>query len=172
MPDRRGAGRPWERRKGESAPAFAAFSAYLEMGPERSIRAVAQKCTKSVSLIRRWSSAYHWVERVRAWDNQLQEEARRASVAELREMTRRHILLARQMQGAAVGALKKYGPDMVNPKNFAAIVKLGTELERCNREAEAASFGTGPEEDEGKNNLLEAVLGMGEIDTSDLPEVE
>ena len=85
----------------------------------------------------RWSHTHHWVERVRAWDNALQAEARKASVAELREMTRRHIRIAQQMQSAAVGALKKYGPDMVNPQNFAAVVKLSTELERQNREAEA-----------------------------------
>ncbi len=163
---------PWERQKGESAQAFEAFSAYLEMGPERSIRAVGQKLGKSRGLVERWSRAHHWVERVRVWDNQLQEQARKAAAAELREMTKRHIQIARQIQSAAIGALKKYGPDMVNPKNFAAVVKLGTELERQNRQAEAASFGAGPDEDEHENNLLDAILDVGEIDTSDIPEAE
>lgn len=171
MPNKR-TEQPWERQNGESAQAFAAFSAYLEMGPERSIRAVSQKLVKSKTIIDRWSRTHHWVERVRAWDNQLQAEARKAAVAELRDMTRRHIQIAQQMQSAAVGALKKYGRDMVNPKNFAAVVKLSTELERQNREAEAASFGTGPDTDENENNLLEALQDIGEIDTDDLPEVE
>ena len=41
--------KPWERQKGESAQAFEAFSIYLEMGAERSIRAV----TKSYSKVTR-----------------------------------------------------------------------------------------------------------------------
>ena len=45
----------WERMDGESAKAFAAFCAYLELGEERSIRAVSQEYTKSIPLLKRWS---------------------------------------------------------------------------------------------------------------------
>ena len=57
--------KPWERQEGESDKAFAAFRVYLEMGPKRSIAAVAQECTKSVSLIKRWSKRWDWRVRVR-----------------------------------------------------------------------------------------------------------
>ena len=40
--------KPWERQERESDKAFAAFRVYLEMGPKRSLRAVAQKLGKSV----------------------------------------------------------------------------------------------------------------------------
>ena len=54
-------------------------------------------------------------------------------------MTKRHVTMARQIQNAAMLALKEMGSDMVNPKNFAAIVKLATELERQSLTAEVAT---------------------------------
>ena len=63
--------KPWERQQGESAQAFEAFSAYLELGPDRSIRAVGQKLDKSRQQIGKWSSRWRWQERIRAYDNEL-----------------------------------------------------------------------------------------------------
>ena len=158
MPNKR-TERPWERQKGESAQAFEAFFLYLEMGADRSIRAVAQECTKSVSLIRRWSSTYHWVERCRAWDNHIQHEAKKAAITEVRNMTKRHVTMAQQIQNAAMLALKEMGSDMVNPKNFAAIVKLATELERQNLEAEVAAVSEDitSTQDDGPSTLADAI---------------
>lgn len=158
MPNKR-TEQPWERQKGESAQAFEAFSLYLEMGTDRSLRAVAQECTKNISLIRRWSSNHHWVERCRAWDNHLQHEAKKAAITEVRNMTRRHITMAQQIQNAAMLALKEMGSDMVTPKNFAAILKFATELERQNLEAEviAATEEIGKSQEDGPNTLADAI---------------
>ena len=57
---------PFEQQPRESAKAFAAFKIYLELGPERSLPAVAEKCKKHVSIMGRWSSRCHWAERVAA----------------------------------------------------------------------------------------------------------
>ena len=57
---------PFEQLPRESAKAFAAFKTYLDMGPERSLEAVRVKCDKSARLIQRWSSRWHWAERVAA----------------------------------------------------------------------------------------------------------
>lgn len=121
---------PWERQNGESAQAFAAFLVYLNLGAERSHQTVSQQCGKSISLIGRWSRAYGWVEWCRAWDNHLQREAKKAAVAGLREMNRRHITLARALQGAAAQALKDRGAAIITDKNLSAVVKLATDLER------------------------------------------
>ena len=56
----------FEQQPKESAKAFAAFSVYLNLGPERSLETVRVKCGKSSRLIQRWSSRWKWAERVEA----------------------------------------------------------------------------------------------------------
>ena len=54
---------PFEQQPKESAKAFAAFSVYLSLGPERSLAAVGQKLGKSMALLERWSALWRWLER-------------------------------------------------------------------------------------------------------------
>jgi len=56
----------FEQQPRESAKAFAAFSLYLNLGPQRSTAAVAKKLAKSEQLIRRWSAKFAWTDRVAA----------------------------------------------------------------------------------------------------------
>lgn len=56
----------FEQQPKESAKAFAAFSLYLVLGPERSIRAVGEKLGKSEGLVERWSARFDWPARVQA----------------------------------------------------------------------------------------------------------
>ena len=56
----------FEQLPKESAKAFAAFSLYLNFGPERSLAAVGQQLGKSVGLIERWSAKFDWSARVQA----------------------------------------------------------------------------------------------------------
>ena len=74
-------------------------------------------------------------------------------------MTKRHVTMAQQIQNAAMLALKEMGSDMVNPKNFAAIVKLATELERQNLEAEVAAVSEDitSTQDDGPSTLADAI---------------
>lgn len=65
--------KPWEPQKGESMPAFQAWSRFVEMGDNRSTRAVAQQLGKSAALIARWSSRWGWVERIAAWSAHMAE---------------------------------------------------------------------------------------------------
>jgi hypothetical protein len=57
---------PFEQQPRESAKAFAAFKTYLELGPERSLSAVARKLSKSEQLLKRWSAKFDWTSRVKA----------------------------------------------------------------------------------------------------------
>ena len=56
----------FEQQPRESNKAFAAFSLYLSLGPERSTAEVAKKLAKSEQLIRRWSAKFAWTNRVAA----------------------------------------------------------------------------------------------------------
>jgi len=68
----------FEQQPRESAKAFAAFKAYLDMGPERSIAGVSQKLAKSVPFLKRWSVKFDWQGRVAARDAHFAELERQA----------------------------------------------------------------------------------------------
>jgi hypothetical protein len=68
----------FEQQPRESAKAFAAFREYLELGPERSLDMVAQKLSKSATVIKRWSAKYDWQMRIRAHAAHLAEVERLA----------------------------------------------------------------------------------------------
>jgi hypothetical protein len=84
---------PGERQRGETVPAFEAFRAYVDLGPGRSVLKVAQGLAKSPTLIKRWSSRWRWVERVRelesadalAADDGRREELRRIAERQAKE---------------------------------------------------------------------------------------
>lgn len=63
--------RPFEQLPKESAKAFAAFTLYLNLGAERSLREVGQKLGKSKALIERWCAKYDWQARVQAFSAHL-----------------------------------------------------------------------------------------------------
>ena len=127
--------KPWERQEGESVKAFEAFTVYLEMGDERSIREVAQRLAKSRTLIGRWSVTYQWVERVAAFDADVQRKAHAKAVKKRRNMVDRHISIALKMQEKALMALEKMDPADIDPKNLIAMLREATKLEQEMRTA-------------------------------------
>ena len=56
----------FEQQPRESNKAFAAFKSYLELGPQRSLVAVADKLGKHRTQLERWSSKFEWPARVQA----------------------------------------------------------------------------------------------------------
>lgn len=126
---------PWERQEGESVKAFEAFTVYLEMGDERSIRDVAQRLAKSRTLIGRWSVTYQWVERVSAFDADVQRKAHAKAVKKRRNMVDRHISIALKMQEKALLALEQMNPADIDPKNLIAMLREATKLEQEMRAA-------------------------------------
>lgn len=131
--------KPWERQKGESEKAYEAFAAYRDMGPERSITKVSQSLNKTRALIGRWSSQWNWTERARAYDNELEKEARAKAVKDRKAMTDRHIGIAMQLQKKALEALGSLSVEDMSPKDIKEYIKMATDLERLNRTLEEES---------------------------------
>src|SRR5262245_11066367 len=71
----------FEQQSRESSKAFAAFNLYLNLGPQRSLAAVAQKLAKSGQLLKRWSTKFEWPSRVQAYDAHLAIVEREAAEA-------------------------------------------------------------------------------------------
>ena len=139
---------PWERQPGETAKAFEAFSVYRDMGTDQSITKVALSLNKSRAIIGRWSSHWEWASRVRAWDNDLVEAARKQARKDIEEMQQRHIAIGRLLQDKAVEAIES-GVD-ISARDATALAKLGVDVERLAR-------GEATERIEGKSEISGAI---------------
>src|SRR5512137_218682 len=76
--ERSGGPLAFERQPKESAKAFAAFSVYLGLGPDRTLAATAAKVGKSKRMMEKWSLRWNWAGRVVARAAHLAEVERGA----------------------------------------------------------------------------------------------
>ena len=129
----KGKNRLWDRWEDESDEAYEAFQAYLNMGTGRTLERVNQEYTKSIPLLKRWSSAYKWQERIAAYDSSIVEEAREQAIKETKKMVRRHINIAMKMQTKALKAMSNLAPEEMKVTDIRDFIKLATDLERQNR---------------------------------------
>ena len=172
--------KPWERMEGEGAKAFEAFRIYRDMGPERTITAVGKQLSKSRNLIDRWKDRWNWVERVRAYDNDLERAAHQEAVKSVREMQKRHIGMAAQIQHKAMLALQSIDPRMMKPNEQIAFIREATKLEREARNSIVEGYekthggGTSKPQQGGVTNGQggPAPVGGSEIDMSALSDEE
>ncbi len=163
MPKRIETAALWEQQPGESAKAFEAFSLYRDMGIERSVRKVAQRLNKSLTLIGRWSSAHNWPERVRAYDRDLDRQAHAQAVREVRSMTNRHIRIAMQLQAKALEALEQLDVATLSPKMQLAFLAKATEIERMNR-LSAAGMDDGGQQRDSTEGIEVVIEGDDDVD--------
>lgn len=160
MPDDKGGtALPWERRKNESAKAYEAFSCYMTMGTDRSIRSVAKELGKSETLIARWSSHHGWVERVREYDIELEREAYKKAVKGLSDMHMRHIKTAVLMQKKAVQALDSLPPEELSAKYVIQLINAGAKLERETRGSDPTVLAKQRQQaEQGASGLANAII--------------
>lgn len=125
--------KPWERQNGESAKAYQAFCKYLDMGEKRSIRAVAQQLGKSATLMARWSSTWHWPDRVAEYEADLRRQAHKKAQYDAEKMAKRHINIALKMQEKALAALNATKPEYIQVRDMITLLREATKLERDSR---------------------------------------
>jgi len=142
-----GAPEPWHRRPDESAAAYRYCRAYLAMGPERTVVAVAREFGKNPSYLYRLSRRFGWPERAGEWDlSQEQEEA--AHQRRLKEeVARRQLAEVDRLRGLPLAGLAKWAhrnpltgewelDPKVKPRDMVALLELLWETE-----AKAAAIG-------------------------------
>ena len=140
MPKRRPepeAALPWERQKGETPQAFEAFSIYRDMGSSRSTAKVGRKLGKSKNLMDRWSSRWEWVERARAYDNDLERQERAEAAKDLKEARKRQRKTGYFMQKKATEALDRLNVEDLDANAIIRLIVEGAKLERGNLLKEA-----------------------------------
>lgn len=154
---------PWERQKGESQKAYEAFVVYRDLGAERSVTKVAQQLNKSRTLIGRWSSDWNWVERCRAYDNSLDEAARRKALKKYQDMTARHIRIALQMQEKALADMSDLPDGALSPKDILQFLDKALAIEKAARMEDAGITGgkkpDSGQQDGGAPSLADEIIG-------------
>ncbi len=89
----------WERQQEESDKAYAAFATYRDLGPERSLRAVAEaiygvRAKHGKRTVEKWSSRHGWVDRVTALE--ARDEMLRREAVERHMRSKAHDFASRQ----------------------------------------------------------------------------
>lgn len=124
---------PYERQEGESIKAFEGFKLYRDMGIDRSLAKVGEKLGKSDTLISRWSSKNNWVERVQAYDDEMDRKAILENEKKRREMVKRHANAATMFQAKVVERLNTLKPEELSPNDLIKWFTEAVKIERLSR---------------------------------------
>src|SRR5205807_2913514 len=92
---------PWDRLPQETARAFHAFCLFRDQLGRRTLEQVAQMLSCSQQNVARWAIRRDWADRCRAYDRHLDDLQRAELIEERREMRRRQIEIAMELQGIA-----------------------------------------------------------------------
>lgn len=133
---RRRAEYEWERKKGESSEAYAAFKIYYQMGDKRSCVKVAKNLGRSTTLITGWCSKWNWVERARAYDNELARQEFAEACNAVKKMNEQQAQIGLLIQKKALEALKEMKSKELYPKLLLQYLVQGAGLERKSRESD------------------------------------
>jgi len=140
----------WERQKGETTKAYAAFCAYRDYGIDRSIQKVVNKYIEkswSMSLLLRWSAKHNWIQRCVAFDSYMDKERQKEYLAQTLEISRRQAQSARCIQDIALERLSSLDPITLTNQELLRYLEVGMRLER-----EALACGTITSSTEEKTN--------------------
>ncbi len=123
----------WDRRKGESAKAYAAFCAYRDYGINRSLTKVIQRYNGkygSRTLLAKWSTLHDWVRRCYEYDVFMEKERRRELNSYYIKMLKRHAEQAKLIQEKALKALQKVDPETLTNQELLKYLEIGMKIER------------------------------------------
>jgi hypothetical protein len=133
----------FEQQPKESDKAFAAFSMYLSLGPQRSLSVTAEKLGKSKRMMEKWSKRFGWPTRVQAHGAHMALVEREAAEALARakgvdwvkrqeEHREQEWRVRCELMEAAQGALKRLTKSdrCWSPEGIARLVELASELGR------------------------------------------
>lgn len=125
---------PWEQQENESPEAYEAWTTYLDMGPERNIRAVALKLGKSDTLVFRWSGPqmHGWQARLRAWNRHEARVVNERVVLGKAAQREKQIKIGSNLQVQALKKLTAMSPEEISKlsvNEMVALLKAGVEFE-------------------------------------------
>lgn len=143
---------PWDMRPGETARAYAAFCAYRDMGPDRSLRGLRDSGNRAASNLRQmadWSSKHDWPDRAASWDQFVDHEVQDDQLEQIKEMRRRHAALASNMLNQAAQRILSFDAADLSPTELARWVEIGVKIERMSRGEAAVTVAQADHQDPG-----------------------
>jgi hypothetical protein len=152
---------PWDPQPREPGTSFAGLVLYRETPPpKRSLRDVARRLGRSLSIIERHSSGWQWVSRTHAWDaEQARIRGQQARQVEA-DWVGRHADTGKQLQALGLAGLglargrnemgELSSPGKLKPRDLIRMVVAGSALE-----VTAASHSSGTLEVEFVQRLIE-----------------
>lgn len=135
--------RPWDRQHGESAAAWAAFVAYRDEGPGRSLDKTGAKLGRTRNTVGLHSARWKWTARVAAYDAWLDRQGQDASADAVADMNRRHAQAAHTALAAITARLEALAPEELATRDIAALMKAAADLERRARGADGPALEDG-----------------------------
>lgn len=154
---------------GESAPAFAAFCWYLELGPQRRYFAVVRQFGVSLRTVKRWATTFDWRGRLQAHTSQsaaqfaaahaaTEEEEGRDAAQREQALRERQYAVAEALLLAAERYLERVGDDDLDQMNFAEACKALDVATRLGRQGTAREPAAGSSGTEDLRDQLAALL--------------
>lgn len=130
-------GKIYDQMPGESTPAFEAFCAYRNMGPERSLLKLSQTMHKTKSTLDDWSRINGWQRRIEAWNTDRDKVDRKARRQAIQKMADRHAGIAVKFQEKVLLRLKTLDVNTLAPSDLIRMFEVSAKVER-----ESRRFGT------------------------------
>jgi hypothetical protein len=121
---------PWERQRGESRQAYAAWEAYRDMEEPRSYRRVAQDLHKSATLIGGWGKKWRWQARLETYSVYLEKVRVAERIRAIIEMNERYASTARLCQERVSEALNAIQACDIPPLTLIKLLDVSIRIER------------------------------------------
>lgn len=136
----------WERQAWETPKAYASFCIYrdlpyrdknnvlqAEIQRNRNMKDVAKERGVSESVIEKMGTAHKWVQRARAYDEQIDEMHRQEQEAEIIAMRRLHAKIAQQMVNKAARKFLQVTESDMSVSDAVKMFEVGVKYERLSR---------------------------------------
>ena len=156
----------WDPQTGEPGTSFAGFVMYRELLPaHRSLRRVAEKLGRSLSLVERYSSRWNWQRRTTAWDAEVARRRGDQAHEFEADWVERHVDAGKRLQALGLAGLSQaFERDSeggravlrnLRPAEFLRIFQVGSAVE-----VTALTHAAGTVEEDFVRQIIEVVSAV------------
>lgn len=120
-----------KKREDETDAAYRGFNQYLNMPKTRSLSDLSKMTRRNISIIKRWYDKYDWEKRAAHYD----KIASPHKNSDIKDMYRRHIEKALELQDMAVKKFRDIDPSTLTNSEMIRFLSAGANLEQNARKA-------------------------------------